>query len=88
MKTITLQFDDVYYQELINQVDKENLSEFFKKISEPYLWLNKKSLLSDDEINEEHKQILSERLESYKQDGNKGTSYKTVLLDIYTKLEQ
>lgn len=35
MQTVTLQFDDVYYQKLINQVGKDNLAEFFQKVSEP-----------------------------------------------------
>lgn len=41
MQTVTLQFDDVYYQKLINQVGKDNLAEFFQKVSEPYFLLNK-----------------------------------------------
>lgn len=41
MQTVTLQFDDVYYQKLMSQVGKENLTEFFQKISEPYFLLNK-----------------------------------------------
>ncbi|MFC0820196.1 hypothetical protein [Moraxella marmotae] len=43
MQTISFEVDDVYYQELISQVGKDNLSDFFQKVSEPYLWLNKKA---------------------------------------------
>lgn len=43
MQTISFEVDDLYYQELISQVGKDNLSDFFKKLSEPYFLLNKKS---------------------------------------------
>ncbi|MDO4896876.1 MAG: hypothetical protein Q3971_05875 [Moraxella sp.] len=41
MQTVTLQLDDVYYQKLMSQVGKENLAEFFQKVSKPYFLLNK-----------------------------------------------
>lgn len=88
MQTVTLQFDDVYYQELINQVGKENLAEFFQKVSEPYLRLKQKSNSSDDELSQAHQQILSERLANYEKDGNQGKPYKTAILDIRAKLGQ
>ncbi|UNU73917.1 hypothetical protein LU293_03175 [Moraxella nasovis] len=83
MQTVTLQFDDVYYQELVSQVGEDNLSDFFKTVSEPYLWLHKKSHEpSDDELSPMHRKILDERLASYQSDGNKGKPYQSVLADI------
>lgn len=88
MKTISFEVDDVYYQELIEQVGQDNIATFFQKLAEPYLWLNKKNELNRNELSEQHKQILSARLEQYKEDGNMGKPYKTALADIRSKLEQ
>lgn len=43
MQTISFEVDDAYYQELISKVGKENLSDFFQKLSEPYFLLYQKA---------------------------------------------
>lgn len=43
MQTISFEVDDMYYQKLIQTIGKDNLAEFFQKVSEPYFLLHQKA---------------------------------------------
>lgn len=43
MQNVTIQLDDLVYQNLVNQIGKENLREFIAQIVKPYLVFAKKS---------------------------------------------